>query len=173
MKRAFAILSSLLLVIAAAYVGRAVPPVAPDEESRAAALKLYQSLTDEQKKLAVKEFSDKDRYKEDFPEVKRPGLPYSELTKEQKGMVDGVIKAMTSEYGAERCMVVAKQSSDKGRYINFFGEPSADKPFAWRYASHHLTLIYAEFGKDKANEFGPILLGGNPVKDLWSEEEKI
>jgi hypothetical protein len=70
-------------------------------------------------------------------------------------------------------MTVAKQSSDKGRFVNFFGEPSADKPFAWRVASHHLTLIYAEFGKDQANEFGPILLGGNPVKDLWSEEEKI
>jgi hypothetical protein len=173
MKKTAAIVVSLLVVGVAVYVGRAVPPPAPDAESRAAALKLFQSLNDEQKKLAVKEFSDKDRYTEQFPEVTRPGLPYAKLTAEQKDMVDAVIKAMCSDYGATRCMTVAKQSSDKGRYINFFGEPSADKPFAWRVASHHLTLIYAEFGKEKTDEFGPILLGGNPVKDLWSEEEKL
>ena len=65
-----------------------------------------------------------DRYTEQFPEVQRPGLPYAKLTAEQKTLVDNVIKAMTSTYGAERCMTVAKQSSDKGRYINFFGTPS-------------------------------------------------
>src|SRR5262245_64252004 len=80
---------------------------------------------------------------------------------------------MTSEYGASRCLDAAKQTPDNRRYINFFGEPGTDKPFAWRIAQHHLTLIYAEFGKDKANEFGPILLGGNPVNKLWDDEEKI
>lgn len=38
---------------------------------------------------------------------------------------------------------------------------------------HHLTLLFAEFGADPATEFGPILLGGNPVKTLWDDEEKI
>ncbi|MBI1831819.1 MAG: DUF3500 domain-containing protein [Planctomycetes bacterium] len=173
MKKTIAIFASLFLVGVAVYLGRAVPPQTSDEVARAAAMKLYQSLTDDQKKLALKAFSDKDRYTEQFPEVQRPGLPYSKLTAEQKTLVDGVIDAMCSGYGAKRCKDVAKQSSDKGRFINFFGEPSADKPFAWRYASHHLTLIHAEFGKDKAEEFGPILLGGNPVKDLWAEEEKL
>lgn len=173
MKKTIAVLFSLSLIGSAVFISRAVPPITSDELSRAAALRLFQSLTEDQKKLAVKEFNDKDRYTEQFPEVKRPGLPYSKLTPVQKEMVDGVIKAMTSEYGAERCIAVAKQSSDGGRYINFFGEPSADKPFAWRVASHHLTLIYAEFGMDKTNEFGPILLGGNPVKNLWEQEEKL
>ena len=173
MKRTIAVVAALLLISGVVYVSRAVPPLTSDELSRAAALKLHQSLSDEQKKLAVKEFTDKDRYTEQFPEVVRPGLPYSKLTAEQKTMVEDVVKAMTSEYGAKRCLEVAKQSSDKGRYINFFGEPTADNAFAWRVASHHLTLIYAEFGKNKADEFGPILLGGNPVKDLWEQEEKI
>ena len=68
---------------------------------------------------------------------------------------------------------MAKQTSENGRYVNFFGEPAADQPFAWRIAGHHLTLLYVEFGKEKADEFGPILLGGNPVKTLWDEEEKV
>jgi hypothetical protein len=68
---------------------------------------------------------------------------------------------------------VAKQDGDGQRYVTFFGEPSEKGRFAFRFAQHHLTLIHAEFGKDKPDEFGPILLGGNPVKDLWDEEEKI
>src|SRR5262249_2936541 len=31
----------------------------------------------------------------------------------------------------------------------------------------------AEFGKEEAKEFGPVLLGGNPVGKLWDEEEKL
>lgn len=173
MKRIVAIAGCVVLITGAVLVSRGVQPATPDEAARAAAVKLFQSLTDDQKKLALKDFTDKDRYAEQFPEVKRNGLPFALMTKEQKAMVDDVIRAMTSEYGAKICLEVAKQTSEKGRYVNFFGEPSADKPFAWRFAGHHLTLIHAEFGKEKAAEFGPILLGGNPVKDLWGAEEKL
>src|SRR5258708_2506217 len=125
MRKTLAVLVSLFLVGIAVYVGRAVTPTAPDDDARAAALKLYKSLTDEQKKLAVKEFSDKDRYTEKFTPGARPGLPVKTLTKEQKAMVDDVLKAMTSEYGAKRCLEVVKQD-EKDRHLNFFGEPSAD-----------------------------------------------
>jgi hypothetical protein len=144
-----------------------------DEAARAAAIRLFKSLTDDQKALALKDFNDKDRYKEEFPAVERKGLPFSKLTDEQKAMVDEVVLGMTSEYGASRCLAVAKQTGNDRRYLNFYGVPDSEKPFAWRLAAHHLTLIYAEFGKEKANEFGPILLGGNPVNKLWEDEEKI
>src|SRR5476651_2360227 len=173
MKKTLSIAVTLFLIGVAVFASRAARLNAPDETAHATALKLYQSLDDEQKKLAVKEVGDKDRYTEQFPAVIRPGLPLKNLTKEQKALVEDIIKAITSEYGAKRCLEVAKQTPEDRRYINFFGEPSATKPFAWRVASHHLTLIYAEFGADKTNEFGPILLGGNPVKDLWADEEKI
>jgi len=173
MKRIIASAGCVMLIGAVVFVSRAVPPPTPDEEARAAAMKLFQSLDADQKKLVLKDFNDKDRYTEIFPEVDRKGLPFASLTKEQKVLAENVLRAMTSEYGAKICLEIAKQTNEKRRYINFFGEPSADKPFAWRIASHHLTLIHAEFGMDKANEFGPILLGGNPVKELWSQEEKI
>jgi hypothetical protein len=144
-----------------------------DDAARAAAIKLFKSLTDEQKKLALKDVDDKDRYAEVFPPVERKGVPLKMLTADQKGLIDDVVRAMTSEYGASRCLEVAKQSGDDQRYLNFYGEPEEGKPFAWRLAQHHLTLIYAEFGKDKVNEFGPVLLGGNPVNKLWEDEEKI
>lgn len=168
-------ITCLGLLTVAVLIGQAQKAASPDDAARAAALKLFGSLSDEQKKLAVKEFDDKERYKEEFPAVSRPGLPYAKLSAEQKAMIEDVVKAVTSEYGASRCLEVAKQTPDGARYLNFFGTPTADGPFAWRIAMHHLTLIYAEFGKDKdkATEFGPILLGGNPVKTLWDDEEKV
>ncbi len=162
---------SVLLIGAAVYVSRANRPAAPDDDARAAAIKLFQSLSDEQKKTALREAKDKDRYTEAFPAVKRPGIAFSTLKAEQRTMINDVIKAMCSEYGAQRCLEIAKEGGE--RYLTFFGEPSAKTPFAWRVGMHHLTLVYAEFGQEKANEFGPILLGGNPAKTMWEGEEKI
>ncbi|OAI51337.1 hypothetical protein AYO44_00575 [Planctomycetaceae bacterium SCGC AG-212-F19] len=170
--RFFLWLGCLTALGAAVLLGQAKAP-APDEASRAAVVKLFASLNDEQKKAALREFDDKDRYTEQFPGVNRPGVPFTKLTAEQKTLVADAVKTITSEYGAQRCMEIAKQDGDGQRYVTFFGTPTADGPFAWRFAQHHLTLVYAEFGKEKANEFGPILLGGNPAKSLWDEEEKL
>jgi Protein of unknown function (DUF3500) len=172
MRILFAIGLSVFLVGAAALLGRAGRDTSPDEAARAAAVKLFQSLDAEQKKLTLKEFGDKERLVEQFPAVQRPGLPIAKLTAEQKAMVVDVVKAMTSAYGAERCLEIAKETPENLRFVNFFGEPGSDKAFAWRVASHHLTLLYAEFGKEKGDQFGPILLGGNPAKKLWDEEEQ-
>jgi hypothetical protein len=105
--------------------------------------------------------------------VQRPGVPFSKLTADQKALVADVVKTICSEYGATRCLEVAKQDGDGQRFVTFFGEPTGEGRFAWRFAQHHLTLMHLEFGKDQPNEFGPVLLGGNPVKTLWDEEEKI
>jgi len=172
MKR-FTQLASVIVVIVAALASRAGRAPGADEAARAAAIKLYQSLSADQKKLAVKDLHHKERYLEQFPAVKRDGLPFSMLTAEQKAMVDDVVRGMTSDYGAQRCLEVAKQTPPGARYLNCFGEPAAGKPFAWRIAQHHLTLLYAEFGTGQADDFGPVLLGGNPVKNLWDDEEKI
>lgn len=161
----------LVLLGAAVVLGQ--NKKAPDDAARAAVLKLFESLSDEQKKLAVRDLDDKDRYVEIFPETDRKSLSFAKLTAEQKVQVDEVVKAMCSAYGAKCCLEVAKQTGPNGRYITFYGTPTADGKFAWRLAQHHLTLIYAEYGKDKANEFGPVLLGGNPVKAIWDEEEKV
>src|SRR5437016_4121253 len=81
-----------------------------DEAARAVAIKLFASLTDEQKKLALKDLGDKERTVEQFPAVERPGLPFGKLTPEQKAMVEELISGMTSAYGAERCLTVLKQT---------------------------------------------------------------
>jgi hypothetical protein len=173
MKRFFLLLGCGLLLGTVAVVGRGEKPAATDDKARAAAIKLFGSLSDEQKKLALKDFTDKERFTEAFPAVVRPGLPFDKLTAEQKSLAEDALRAVTSPYGASRCLAVEKQTGPNRIYLNFFGAPAAEQPFAWRLATHHLTMIYAEFGKDKAGDFGPILLGGNPVNDLWDDEEKL
>ena len=170
MKRILALGSVVILFGAAYLVNLPATPIPPGE---AAAVKLFKSLTAEQKKKALLAYDAKEKYKEAFPAVTRPGLPFTELTEEQKQLVNEAISAVTSEYGAERILKLAKQTNASKRYLNFFGDPTKDKQFAWRMAQHHLTLIHAEFGKGKANEFGPILLGGNPAKTLWDEEDDL
>ena len=164
---------SVILMVGAVCISRPMSADAADDQVRASALKLFRSLTDEQKKLAVLEFNDKERFKEAFPAVKRLGVPYSMLNADQKTLIVDVMKAMTSDYGAQRCLEVTKETPDGSRYLTFFGEPSEKKPFAWRVGMHHLTLLFAEFGGEQANEFGPILLGGNPAKTLWEAEERL
>lgn len=172
MKRFCLIALSLLLMAGGMFLSQSTPAAA-DDALRASIIKLYQSLSEEQKKLAVLDVKDKDRYSEVFPAAKRPGISYTQLKPEQKALIAEVVKTMTSEYGAQRCLEVMKETPEGARYLTFFGEPSEKKPFAWRIGMHHLTLLFAEFGSDPVNEFGPILLGGNPAKSLWEAEEKI
>ena len=121
------------LLVAAMVLGQSgSAKVNNDDVARSAAVKLFKSLTDDQKKLALKDLDDKDRYAEVFPPNERNGLPYKMLTAEQKALMDDVIRAMTSEYGASRCLEVAKQTDDAHRYLNFYGAPEEGKPFAWR-----------------------------------------
>jgi len=163
----------VLLLACVVVVGQNQKTTSSDEVARGTAIKLFEGLTEEQKTLALLDVNDKDRYAEVFPASVRKGVPFDKLKAEQKALVEEAIAGLTSEFGLSRCLAVMKQTGPQRIYLTFYGKPEQDKPFAWRVASHHLTLLYAEFGKDKANEFGPILLGGNPAKNLWDDEEKL
>lgn len=163
----------LAVLVGLAAVANQPARTSGDDVARAVAVRLFESLSDEQKQIALKPFDDKERLVEDFPAGNRPGLPVSKLTPEQKALVEEAIRATTSEYGASRCLEVLKQTGEAKRWVNFFGNPKPGERFAWRLVVHHLTLVYAEYGKDPAREFGPILLGGNPVNQLWAEEEEL
>lgn len=101
-----------IMVAGAVVIGHAQRPDSADDLTRAAAVRLFQSLTPEQKQAALLPFDHKDKSTEAFPAVTRPGVSFDKLTAEQKGMIDDVVRAMTSEYGARRCLEVAKQTPD-------------------------------------------------------------
>src|SRR5260370_14159794 len=112
MKRLLLLGAVAALVVAAVVMGDNAKPAkgGTDDAARATALKLFASLTHEQKKLVLKEFSDKERKVEPFPPVERPGLPFGKLTAEHKALVDERISCITSAHGGERCLTVVIQT---------------------------------------------------------------
>jgi hypothetical protein len=163
-------LGCLALMTALALHSGSPAQTAPAQD---AALQLWNSLSDAQKKQALRPFQDQERYAEVFPPVPRPGLPCSKLDKKQQALLTQAIGAIATDYGVRRIAKIESQDTPRGRYLTFYGTPEKGKPFAWRLALHHLTVVYVEFGSDSPDEFGPILLGGNPVGDMWDEEDQL
>ncbi len=163
-------LGCLLVLAALALLFARPAQTAPAED---AALKLWNSLSDEQKKQAQLPLGDAERYKEQFVPIDRPGLPVGKLSKEQKELLAEAIASITTKYGASRIARIEKQENENKRFLTFYGTPEKGKSFGWRLALHHLTVVYVEFGKGEPGEFGPVLLGGNPVGDMWDEEDAL
>ena len=133
---------------------------------------LFKSLTDDQKKECLKAYDDPDRDAEVFTPGKRPGLLIAQLTEEQLKLLDGSIRRFLSSDGYAEAMKVAAQSHAKegikAYYLNFFGDPTKEKAWAFRVSEHHLTLVHVT---SDPLRFGPVLLGANPP-DLWKSQEE-
>ena len=104
-------------------------------------------------------------------DVKRLEVRF-QLSDKQFELLDGAIKQFLSKDGYTLAMKVAHQSHRKegvkAYFVNFFGDPSKDKTWAFRISEHHLTLVHVH--SDPAR-FGPILLGANPPV-LWQKQEE-
>jgi hypothetical protein len=161
--------------VAWVLVAIAIMPSLAFADLKGEAAKLFQSLSDEQRKAAALPFDSKERNSEVFPGGPRPGIPLKTLSAEQQKLVMNVLGEFTSKYGREKCEAISKQDpSDPGlgRYIVcFFGDPTKDDRWAWRLAEHHLTLVDVEMKSGEPATFGPILLGANPPT-LWDDEEE-
>jgi hypothetical protein len=140
--------------------------------------KLYASLTDDQKKQATLQLDDPERNKEVFTGGARAGIKIRTLNDEQKKMAQELLTAFTSDYGKQKAIAIANQTTnnppdDPGferYYLCYFGDVGPGKSYAWRIAEHHLTLVHVEVTDGKPTTFGPILLGADPPT-LWDEEE--
>lgn len=154
------------------YLIIALALVLPQEDLGSSLGDLFASLTEEQKEAALKPYDAKERDAEVFFPGKRPGLLIGELSEKQFELLDGAIKQFLSKDGYALAMKVARQHASKegikAYFINFFGDPSKDKAWAFRISEHHLTLVHVH--SDPAR-FGPILLGANPPV-LWQKQEE-
>ena len=173
-----------LVLACAALLGRipagsqtaAAPAEDPAQAAlRAAAADLFGSLTDEQKQKALHPFTSPHLGQILFPGGPRPGLQIKDLNDDQRKKLDLFLGAFLSEYGLKKAMAVVAQDKEAVTglakyYINFFGAPSADAPWAFRIAEHHLTLVHVGSVPGRPLAIGPVLLGANP-SDLWYEIE--
>jgi hypothetical protein len=133
--------------------------------------KLYESLDKTQREACLKPYDDPDRDAEVFFPGERKGLLIKGLTSDQFKQLESAIQLFLSKEGYAEAMKVASQSHKeeglRGYYLNFFGDPTAGKDWAFRVSEHHLTLVHVA---SDPKMFGPILLGSNPP-ELWREQE--
>jgi hypothetical protein len=149
----------------------------PSEDKLEAAAKAFvDSLTDEQRADLVLAYDDKRRDSEVFLPGRRPGLRIGSLDEKPRELLGKATALFLSEFGWKKCQEIAAQGEGGKRslsdyWVTFFGTPGGGKPYAWRIAEHHLTLLHVTVDPKSPGRFGPILLGSNPGT-LFTEQEE-
>jgi hypothetical protein len=154
----------------AALVGATAPALlsrvahaAPTAKSAAetAVGRFYDSLSDKQRKTIVFPFDHELRRKINANwHVTEPTLDDDFYSKEQRAIVDQILRSVTTEDGYERIIrQTADDSGGIGDYsVAVFGTPGSGK-FEWEITGRHLTLRADGDSVDKAAFGGPIIYG--------------
>lgn len=144
-----------------------------------ATVSFLNNLSAEQKKEAVFPLESEERTNWFYTPVPRKGLDYRKLNKEQKKLAMEILSASLSENGSSTAKSIMQlegvlhvlenrpAGSDhrdpEKYYFSIFGEPSSDKPWAWRIEGHHLSLNYSS-ANGKISSATPLFFGTNPAR---------
>lgn len=144
----------------------------PNSTAETAVARLYESLSDEQKKTIVFPFEHELRQRISANwHVTRPGLAEGFYSKEQLAIIDEILRNITTEDGYARLQRQMEEDAGgiDGYSIAIFGEPGSGK-FQWEMTGRHLTLRADGDSVDKAAFGGPIVYGhgqSNPERNLF------
>jgi hypothetical protein len=146
------------------------------EEMSAAALGFWKSLTPEQQAKARFEFKDEERLNWHFIPRDRKGLPYKQMTPDQRKLANALLATGLSAKGLEKTttimsleQVLFEMEGPAGKmkrdpelyYFSIFGTPDAKGTWGWRVEGHHVSLNFTVAG-GKAIAATPAFLGSNP-----------
>ena len=139
--------------------------------------RLYESLSDEQKTVFCLPFDHEDRQRISANwHVTKTTIGDGSFTKQQKVLVDQIVRNITSEDGYDR--LIRQMEDDDGGMDNYsiaiFGEPGSGK-FQWEMTGRHLTMRADGNSVDKAAFGGPIVYGhgeGDPKNNLFHYQTK-
>src|SRR5215212_1183462 len=114
------------------------------------------------------------------PVVPRPGLPFSDMTEEQRQAAMAILQAALSEEGYEKTVgimvgdqVVREQEDNPNLFgLDFygpaiFGTPSETEPWMLQFNGHHLGLNLTVDGED--NVLTPSFVGVQPAEYTLDE----
>jgi hypothetical protein len=174
-------LTSAVVLVGVAYVGQSKETAGT--RMSAAAKKLLESLSAEQREKATFAFDDKERTnwyftprQDDKKRSTRKGLPLEEMTEEQKQAALALLRAGTSEGGYTKATTIMSLESilaelEKGGamvrrpgwyFFTIFGNPAKEGRWGWRVEGHHLALNFTlDGGKVVAST--PAFFGANPA----------
>lgn len=140
-------------------------------------LKLYQSLSDEQKKTLVFPFEHELRQKISANwHITRPIIREAFYTDDQRQIITDIVKGVTSPDGFERILKQTEfDDGGLGGYsLAIFGNPG-EGPFEFELTGRHLTLRADGDSVDQAAFGGPIIYGHgeeDPKQNLFHYQTK-
>jgi hypothetical protein len=145
-------------------------------EMAAAANNLLLALQPEQKQKATFEYTDAERKNWHFIPRPRKGLPFKDLTYEQRLLAQGLLASGLSNRGYTKAVsimsletVLAELEKSKvggnvrdpeNYFISIFGQPGL-APWGWRVEGHHLSLNFT-IPNDQLPVMTPSFFGTNP-----------
>jgi hypothetical protein len=152
--------------------------LAPRSKDMLAAVNTFiGSLKEEQSKKVLYAFEDEERYNWHFIPRDRKGLPFKEMTAEQRQLATALLKTTMSDQGYNKAKsimeleVVLKalenlppendRRDPEKYYFTVFGKPSDTEPWGWRMEGHHISLNFSSASGQVSAET-PAFMGTNP-----------
>ena len=148
---------------------------APLDDLVQASSAFFTSLDSEQRALAVLPFNSDERLNWHYVPKDRAGLPFKNMTEEQRQLALNVLRAVLSAEGYQKIETirsledVLKAMGDRIVrdtelfYFTFFGEPSLTETWGLRYEGHHVSLHWTIAGGAIVSSC-PTFLGANPAE---------
>ena len=150
-----------------------------------AAQELFKSFDDTQRTRGLFDFADlNERKKWFYTPTNHGGLPLAEMSSRQHRLVHKLLATALSEggyvtvstiMGLENVLdrlegFIAEFERDRGRdpmlyWISFFGKPSDDGIWSWRFGGHHVSLHFT-LSAGEIISTTPCFLGADPANSL-------
>jgi hypothetical protein len=184
----------ILIVTLAATVTHAAAPAPPGAARCVVAARVFlEGLVPDQRRRAVVGYDHPTRARPLFPPGMAPaatGMRTGELADGQRVRLHDFLSCALSAQGYQKAIAVIRrgdmareafaavpltqretraETSSGHFWITLFGEPSLERPFAWRFEGHHLLL---DFRIERGQLVpGPMFLGADPAvmtKGAWA-----
>jgi hypothetical protein len=181
--RAIVITTILMLCVLAPKFTRAdeKPPAPPGDlvdvskQMSSAASAFLNTLSPDQSKRATYEFSSDERLNWAFVPKNRNGIPFKDLSDDQRKLAMALLKTGLSARGYEKADSIMNQIElvlreiehsdhrDSGLYyITLFGKPGENATWGWRIEGHHVAFNFT-IVDGKMIAAAPNFLGSNPA----------
>ncbi len=169
----------VVILLASAAVNR------PESISAKEAAIFLGTLNESQRARAQFELASETLFDWHFVPRTRPGLPWGDMSQDQQKAAHALLKSSLSKAGYEKVENIRSlepilrqlENGNPGRdeklyTFSFFGEPSDNTPWAWRYEGHHISLTFV-YREGRLVSSTPQFLGSNPEIALEGPKKKL
>lgn len=137
---------------------------------------LAASLEESQRAKLQAAFDDPERFNWHYIPRERKGLPFYEMTAEQRHLAQALLSAGLSQRGAIKASTImsleevlrvlekddGRRRNPQGYFFTLFGQPGGQGPWGYRVEGHHISLNFTIAGGRVS--VSPSFLGANPAE---------